>query len=70
MDDYKMKAAMDAVHEYLIKEGYIKDMYSFDYVKNICPGLVTRVTYNDYINACKVIVIYGDMEDDNNEKFL
>lgn len=60
---------MDKMHEHLINQGYTKDMYSFDYVKNIGYGIVTRVTYSDFLRACDVqrgcIIINGG---DDNEK--
>lgn len=63
-----MDCIIDQMHDYIIGKGYINDMYSFDYVKNIKCGVVTRVTWDDFIEACKLQYIYFISGGDNIEK--
>lgn len=61
--------AMDVLNKQLIDDGYIKDMYSFDYVKCIMPGLVTRVAWDDVKTLAEFIANMDEEDDDNEELY-
>ena len=65
----KIEKALDVLHKHLIDDGYIKDMYSFDYVKCIIPGLVTRVAYDDVRTLAEFLDNIDDEDDDNEELY-
>lgn len=69
-NDAIMDCIIDQMHDYIIDKGYINDIRSFDYVKNIGCGAVTRVTWDDFIKACKLqYACFISGGDDNEELY-